>query len=234
MNYLTILYITIPLIISAILQFLISKRILNKANFISLLISNVLTLGFLIKTSEEKSIVLVLIFLLFSQLLYFITMQDIKDREISTLALTALVLLGIAVNISIQLFTPNSSQNFISLWRPDIIFHPISNILSGTFWAAIFGIIVILTKRKGMGTADIFLAGFMGLSLGWTKSVIAFYLTIFLGLSYGLVKSIRLNKFKQVELPLVPFFSLSIAVSFIFGHEILGFIELLSSNISLF
>jgi prepilin signal peptidase PulO-like enzyme (type II secretory pathway) len=161
-------------------------------------------------------------------------MQDIKDREISTLALAALVLLGFAVNITILLFPGNSFQNFISLWQSDIIFHPASNILSGAFWAAIFGLIVILTRRKGMGTADIFLAGFMGLSLGWTKSVIAFYLTIFLGLSYGLVKSIRLKKIKQVELPLVPFFSLSTAVSFIFGNDILDFIELLSRNISLF
>ncbi len=92
----------------------------------------------------------------------------------------------------------------------------ITGIVSFLFLYSIY----LLTKGKGMGFGDVKLAFLMGLSLGFPKIVVAFYLAFLTGAFFSIIL-ILLGKAKlKQKIAFGPFLVFSTIVSFLWGKEI--------------
>ena len=82
------------------------------------------------------------------------------------------------------------------------------------------GLLYIVTKGKGMGLGDVKLAVFMGLFLGWPKTLGAFYLAFIAGAIVGLIllgfKKVRMKS----EIPFGPFLIMATLFTWYYGEEI--------------
>lgn len=103
---------------------------------------------------------------------------------------------------------------------------PIDYLVSAII-SAIFIFILHKIKIKGqeaMGEGDIFLAGFMGLFLGWPGIMVAFYVAFILGAIVG-GSLILLKKVKKTNpIPFGPFLILGVVVAMWWGEAIIKLI----------
>lgn len=101
------------------------------------------------------------------------------------------------------------------------------NFLVSAIVSAVFIFILHKIKIKGeeaMGDGDIFLAGFMGLFLGFPKIVVAFYIAFIVGAIIGgsliLLKKVK----KNTPIPFGPFLILGVVVAMWWGEAIIELI----------
>lgn len=96
----------------------------------------------------------------------------------------------------------------------------ISGILSALGLALFFGLIIILTKGRGMGGGDLKLAIFMGLVLGFPNSLVAVILAFLSGSIVGLaLLIIKVKRFGQT-IPFGPFLALGSIMALFWGQQI--------------
>lgn len=100
----------------------------------------------------------------------------------------------------------------------------LDNLLAGLGFGLFFQAIIILTKQKGMGIGDVFVAVIIGLSLGWPQVISAFYVLIISAAFVGIIISGYRKKFRGSVLPLVPFMSFGFVVAYIWGLPIFNFL----------
>jgi len=102
--------------------------------------------------------------------------------------------------------------------RPSLIIDYLpSALLSFLFLYLIF----LLTRGKGMGFGDVKLAFLMGLSLGFPKVVVAFYIAFLTGAFVGIILIlVKKARFGQ-RIAFGPFLALSTIFTFLWGREIL-------------
>ena len=81
-------------------------------------------------------------------------------------------------------------------------------------------LIYILSKKKGMGLGDVFLAIFMGLFLGWPKIIVAFYFAFIIGAVWSVVMLILKKKKIRSEIPFGPFLILGTFIGWWWGEQI--------------
>lgn len=79
------------------------------------------------------------------------------------------------------------------------------NLMVGVVSAVAIWTLILVTKQKGMGVGDIYIALMIGLALGWPLMVSAFYITIFSGTAAGLVYALYKKRWRGLQVPLVPF-----------------------------
>ncbi len=86
-------------------------------------------------------------------------------------------------------------------------------------WLFFYGL-YRLTKRKGMGLGDVYLAPVLGLLLGWPRILIAMMLAFILGAVVGLSLVILKGKSLKSSLPFGPFMIIGSLLALIWGMEL--------------
>jgi leader peptidase (prepilin peptidase)/N-methyltransferase len=90
-------------------------------------------------------------------------------------------------------------------------------IISFLFFLMLF----LLTRGRGMGFGDVKFAFFIGLTLGFPKAVLAFYLAFLTGALVGIILILlRKAKFGQ-RIAFGPFLALATLIAFLWGEEII-------------
>ncbi|MFH1346888.1 MAG: prepilin peptidase [Spirochaetota bacterium] len=85
-----------------------------------------------------------------------------------------------------------------------------------------FGLIIVLSRGKGMGWGDFKLAGALGLILGWPDILGACFLAFIIGLVFSLVfVAFHKKKMKDI-IPFGPFLALGASLVFFFGHQLMS------------
>lgn len=99
--------------------------------------------------------------------------------------------------------------------------------LAGIVLAAIFYVIVILSKERAMGGGDIKLALLLGLMLPWPLLVPAMYVGFVLGAVVGLVVLILRRGKMGTLIPLAPFLVSGVWAAMYFGSDLMSFFSLI-------
>ena len=153
-----------------------------------------------------------------SSVLIYLTASDIRTMEVPRLHLA--VLSGSLLLINILLLFPHGLSSMYQLWEGNT-FGPVQNLVSGLLLASAISLIIILTKGKGMGRADIAIAAVLGLLNGYAGSVLGAYIAIFSALLYGLVVAARKGTIKNTRIPFIPFLVLGTVVAFLLPDDTL-------------
>jgi len=151
-------------------------------------------------------ILFVIFFLLISVILVYLSIFDIKYKEIPFIP--CLIGLGISAFFVILNTLLGSPSANIPTFQDALIGFIL---LAGLIW-----IIVFITKERGMGEGDIFLFGIMGISLGLSNLFTGFLVCVYSATIYGLILSVIKRKFHGLQIPLVPFISVGIILTLIF------------------
>ncbi len=88
----------------------------------------------------------------------------------------------------------------LNAWQPFL-----GNLLAALGAGGFFGLIVLITRGRGMGRGDIKLAFLMGLILGWPKILVALFLAFLGGATLGLILVALGRKNLKSALPFGPF-----------------------------
>lgn len=94
------------------------------------------------------------------------------------------------------------------------------SLLSGLGFFLFLLSLFLFTRGKGMGFGDVKFAFAMGLSLGFPKIVVAFYLSFLTGAFISLILVMIRHKSIKSAIPFGPFLAVSLAVCLIFGDSI--------------
>jgi leader peptidase (prepilin peptidase)/N-methyltransferase len=78
----------------------------------------------------------------------------------------------------------------------------------------------VITKGKGMGEGDVWLAGYLGLVLGWPRMLPATMLAFILGATVGVILLVSKRKTMKQTLPFGPFMILGAAIALRWGERI--------------
>lgn len=113
-------------------------------------------------------------------------------------------------------------------FRQNIWFNHLLGALVGL---VIIGLIILITRGKGMGVGDLKLAGALGLIFGWPDIIFVLIFSFIIGSLYGIYLLIKRLKGLKDSVPFGPFLVLGALTLFFFGQQILGcyfnFFELL-------
>ncbi len=112
----------------------------------------------------------------------------------------------------------------------------LGNILSGylTWQEAGLGLLVgagsililsygwkLLTGKQGMGDGDVWIAGAVGLLVGYPLIIPALFAAVTVGAVVGVVLATRIKKGLGIEMPFGPYLALGALIALIWGHAIL-------------
>lgn len=151
-------------------------------------------------------------------LLIYLSLNDAQAMEVPLdLSLTYLFAL-IIINASLILM--GGLDYILILWRGNT-FIPVQNLISGAVLASAVGLIVILTKEKGMGKADIIFASGMGLLNGFGGSFLGVYIAIFSALVFGVIIMIQRKTYTNVRIPFIPFIAFGTVIGFLLNDNTL-------------
>jgi len=106
--------------------------------------------------------------------------------------------------------------NFIFLTQ-DAFIH---NVGAAFLAAVVFGLIVFVTRGKGMGSGDITLAFLMGLVLGFSQMVLAVFLAFFFGALVSVFLIILGKKHFGQTIPFAPFLVLGFLIGLFWGRQL--------------
>jgi len=108
-----------------------------------------------------------------------------------------------------------------------LIFRSLSLILlGGIIGLGFFLVQYILTAKKGVGEGDLRLGLLMGLAFGWSKILIALFVSYLIGGSVALILLLTGQKKLTSKIPLGPFLALGSLITLFFSQEILSFYQL--------
>ena len=85
-------------------------------------------------------------------------------------------------------------------------------------------LLYLITKGRGMGLGDVKYAVFMGLFLGWPKTLIAFYIAFIIGAIVGVILMILKKKQFRSEIAFGPFLILGTILAWWWGEAIIEYI----------
>lgn len=168
--------------------------------------------------SFNNELLITILFLFFTTISFLFfniqIVQDIKSMEIS--AIIAYVPIVVLLIFLILIGLMYGFDTKINLWEGNSI-TVVNNILGGLFGSLIIGLIVFLTKGKGMGEGDIWIFGLVGLFVGLDKLIPSFYIAIFTALFFGLIQVLRFRRFKDLPIPFIPFLVVGGVIAFVAG-----------------
>lgn len=103
--------------------------------------------------------------------------------------------------------------------------------LGAAFGAALFfGLLIAITRGRGMGVGDAKFVFGLGLVFGWPDTLLLIMLAFIIGAVVGLVLIAAKSKNMKSALPFGPFLALSAAIVFFFGQNIIdGYLRLLGA-----
>jgi len=94
-------------------------------------------------------------------------------------------------------------------------------LLSGLGAALFFGLLVLVTRGKGMGLGDVKLAGLMGLFLGFPQIVVALYLAFLTGATVGVILILLGKKKFRSQISFGPFLVVVTFIAWFWGEKII-------------
>lgn len=139
------------------------------------------------------------------------------------LAALGIIITGIIVLESDRIFPFRNS--FLEQYQ--LVFSPFRDVVLNRFLGmaaggSFFGLLVLVSRGRGMGMGDVKLALASGLVLGWPDVALAIVLSfIFGGLIGGLLLAFGKKQMKD-KIPFAPFFVLGIFVAVLFGHGMIS------------
>lgn len=151
-------------------------------------------------------------FILFSLvfIIFFFGYYDYLHWEVDVNSLY--VSLGfVAILNIINFFTP---LPYFASWD--------SHLAAALGLAGIILIVFLLSKGGGMGEGDIYLFGIVGLMLGISGGLLAFFLAVISGALVGSIKAVFLKKLKKVRIQLAPFIAFGTIVALLFQIQIIN------------
>jgi prepilin signal peptidase PulO-like enzyme (type II secretory pathway) len=162
-----------------------------------------------------------LVFIIFMILLFWLAIESYHDlvdmhvRLISIIAGTT----ALAVTLSLLACMPLASDGLPITHA--ITIQPKVSLISGMVMALCSGLFVLVTRKKGLGTADIAFFIIMGLVNGYPGSLNALYISVFSATLYGGIVALQKKKILGVRIPFIPFISLGTLVAFLLGNSAL-------------
>lgn len=88
---------------------------------------------------------------------------------------------------------------------------------------AFFGLIILVTRGRGMGIGDMKLAAALGLLMGWPDSLVAFVLSFIVGALWAIGLIIFRAKSLKDEVPFGPFLAIGTLLTVFCGERLLNF-----------
>lgn len=135
-------------------------------------------------------------------ILIFLAYYDIRYMEVQ--GNVSFALLAFLLILNFLLYTFLGSDGVISIgdnWQ----YSPYQNFISTITLGAIFLLIFLLSRKKGLGDGDIRMSIVIGLLIGFQNILLWSYITVFSALLYGLILVFKKRKIKGLKIPFVPF-----------------------------
>jgi leader peptidase (prepilin peptidase)/N-methyltransferase len=168
------------------------------------------------------------IFALAFYLLLLITLIDLRHTIIPDEANVAIALLGAAkigvlyaydqFNLTVGTFLEGYGW---LLGLRDSVFT--NHLAAAIFGALFFGIIIYITRGRGMGMGDLKLAAALGLLLGWPDIALAVVLSFILGSLWSLPLLVSGRLKLRAAIPFGPFIALGAVATIFFGSDLLRY-----------
>lgn len=169
---------------------------------------------------------LTVIFLLAALILIAISAIDARLRVIPDECNVALLILGIAVALIVYdagIFE-GARTSFISHYA--LLFGFRDNVWLNRFASALigalfFGLIILLSRGRGMGIGDLKMAGAAGFLLGWPDIGLAILIAFISGAFWGIILILGGKKKLRSSVPFGPFIALGIFLAMFWGKAII-------------
>lgn len=138
--------------------------------------------------------------------LILITLIDLRLLVIPDQLTGFLAVLGLAV---IALFPAHQNITY--------------KIIGAALGLAIFGLIILLTRGRGMGMGDLKLAGVLGLLFGWPKIILIASLAFVIGGIWAAILLLTKKKSLKDAIPFGPFLAIAAVVVILIGDKLINF-----------
>ncbi|MBI4993781.1 prepilin peptidase [Candidatus Wolfebacteria bacterium] len=166
-------------------------------------------------------ILIAILWLLIFTLFLLLSIIDFRHYIIPDLINLSLAILGIIL-IFFESQDYSIFNSFIGHYA--LLFGSFGNIWVDHFFAAfismaLYGIIIILSRGKGMGWGDFKLIAAIGLIFGWPDTLIIALLAFIIGSLFVIPLLIRGKKKMKDAVPFGPFIIIAAAVVFFFGFQ---------------
>ena len=165
-------------------------------------------------------VLLSVVFVLAGFVLLFLSAVDARLKLIPDQANVSIATLGIAATL-IPLWFALPQKSFLGHFALLFGFQDgfvINRISAALFGLAFFGVIVALTRGRGMGFGDVKLAAALGFLLGWPDIALASFLAFILGAFSGILLIVRRVKTMKSAVPFGPFIVMGALLVFFFGE----------------
>ncbi len=148
---------------------------------------------------------------------FYLAVYDLYTFSIPARETLYLTLGVVAFNLFIGL-----AKFLFPEFAPDTAFGTADNLLAGLIGGLVILFLILITRQKGMGQGDVYIAVIMGVMLGGLRGIASFYVTILLATAVGLILMLINGKLKGLIVPLVPFMLLGFATAIGLGESIVG------------
>ncbi len=148
------------------------------------------------------------VYLFYMFILLAISFYDLKHYEIPDI----LILLGIGVALILTIVS-----TFTPLFAPKLVDVLIAVLITVIF----FGGQAYFSNETWLGWGDVYIGVFMGLVLGWQKTLLAMFLSYIIGSIIGVALVIKAKKKGSSRIPFGPFLSLGTIIALGHGDQIL-------------
>jgi prepilin signal peptidase PulO-like enzyme (type II secretory pathway) len=93
-------------------------------------------------------------------------------------------------------------------------------IFPASIGAGFFFLLWLLSKGKAMGDGDIYVAGIIGMALGYPRLIVAYYVAFLTGAIVGVILILVRKKGMKSHIPFGPFLILGLGITSIYGAHI--------------
>jgi len=147
-------------------------------------------------------------------LFLYLAIIDLFTYSIPTSWTFVLVIMLVAANLLALLLSRNNPElGMLGLGS-------YQNLIAALLYGAGIYVTIRITKERGIGMGDLYLAIATGLYLGWPRTLAAFYITVFSALLAGCLMALKTGKWRSTIVPLVPFFLIGVGFAAVFGYQL--------------
>lgn len=162
---------------------------------------------FLASASLQFSVNLLGLYLLhafYACILVFTFFFDLKYRVVADQVLLPAILIGLIATIASPL-TPSL----------------VSALIASGIALVFFGLQILISQGKWVGSGDVRVGIFMGVILGWELLLVALFLSYIIGSIFSLIIVARQKKIFGISIPFAPFLVTGTFLAMFSGHKIL-------------
>ncbi|MBI5401299.1 prepilin peptidase, partial [Candidatus Wolfebacteria bacterium] len=121
-----------------------------------------------------------------------------------------------------QLLITNSFLGHYSLLFGSLGNIWVNHIIAAVLAMAFFGLIIGISRGRGMGIGDLKLGGALGLIFGWPDILLVLALSFIVGAAVSVVLILKKTKTMKDIVPFGPFLAIGGALTFFLGYNIIN------------